>query len=118
MSPEQIDDAQSADIRADIYSLGCTLYYLLKGRAPFPKTSLADVIHAHRTRIADPLCEARPDVPKELAAIVSKMMEKHPDRRFQTPADVASALAPFCKSRGDRSGAPVDPRRPSRAREI
>ena len=108
IAPEQIADAQKADIRADIYSLGCTLYFLLSGHAPFPMTSLFDVIHAHRTKSATPLDLVRPDVPAELAAVVAKMMEKQPDQRFQTPAAVAEALMPFFKKR-DAPAAPTLP---------
>ena len=89
IAPEQIRDAKSADIRADIYSLGCTLYYLLTGGPPFRGEHLWDVYQAHFSMDADPLNLVRPEVPVELAAVVAKMMAKEPDRRFQTPAEVA-----------------------------
>ncbi len=97
IAPEQIVDAQSADIRADIYSLGGTLYYLLAGRPPFEADSLYDMYQAHMSRDAEPLNFVRPEVPTELAALVAKMMAKDPARRFQTPAEVAEALTPFFK---------------------
>jgi hypothetical protein len=97
IAPEQIIDATSADIRADIYSLGGTLYYLLSGHAPFHAKSLYDLYQAHISRDADPLNQVRPDVPAELAALVAKLMAKDPSRRFQTPGDVAQALTPFFK---------------------
>ncbi|HQU44821.1 MAG TPA: protein kinase [Pirellulales bacterium] len=97
IAPEQILDAHKADIRADIYSLGCTLYYLLSGRPPFHATSLYEVLEAHHKREPTPLNLARPDVPMELAAVVAKMMAKQPARRYQTPAEVARALTPFVK---------------------
>ena len=97
IAPEQILDAQSADIRADIYSLGGTLYYLLSGRPPFQAKSLYDIYQAHISRDADPLNFVRPEVPSELAALVAKMMAKDPARRFQTPLQVALALTPFFK---------------------
>ncbi len=97
IAPEQIIDAQSADIRADIYSLGATLYYLLTGRPPFQANSLYDIYQAHISRDADLLNFVRPQVPSELAALVAKMMAKDPARRFQTPGEVAQALAPFFK---------------------
>jgi formylglycine-generating enzyme required for sulfatase activity/serine/threonine protein kinase len=97
IAPEQISDARNADIRADIYSLGCTLYYLLSGGPPFQGTSLYDILQAHHSRDALPLNLARPAVPVELAALVGKMMAKEPERRFQTPAEVAKALTPFFK---------------------
>jgi serine/threonine protein kinase len=95
VAPEQISDARRADIRADIYSLGCTLYYLLTGGPPFQATSLYEILQAHHSMDALPLNLARPEVPVELAALVARMMAKEPERRFQTPKDVAKALLPF-----------------------
>jgi serine/threonine protein kinase len=97
IAPEQIIDAPSADIRADIYSLGGTLYYLLTGRPPFRANSLYDIFQAHISREADPLNLVRPEVPSELAALVAKMMAKDPERRFQVPGEVAVALSGFFK---------------------
>ena len=100
IAPEQIDDAQKADIRADIYSLGCTLYYLLSGSPPFQAATLYDLLQAHHSMDARLLNFVRPEVPSELAALVAKMMAKEPRRRFQTPSEVAKALAPFFKEAG------------------
>jgi serine/threonine protein kinase len=98
IAPEQIRDAQSADIRADIYSLGCTFYYLLAGGPPFRGANLWDIYQAHFSMDAGPLNLVRPEVPAELAAVVAKMMAKEPGRRFQTPGEVARALTPFFKA--------------------
>jgi hypothetical protein len=95
IAPEQISDARRADIRADIYSLGGTLYYLLTGVPPFQRNSIYDTLQAHHSADATPLNEVRPDIPVDLALLVARMMAKEPDRRFQTPADVAEALSPF-----------------------
>jgi WD40 repeat protein len=97
VAPEQISDARHADMRADIYSLGCTLYCLLTGSPPFQAASLYDLLQAHHSMDALPLNLARPAVPIELAALVAKMMAKEPERRFQTPKEVAQALRPFFK---------------------
>jgi serine/threonine protein kinase/formylglycine-generating enzyme required for sulfatase activity len=97
IAPEQIVDSQQADIRADIYSLGCTLYYLLSGQAPFPNLSLREVLKAQQTLAAQPLDQIRAEVPGALAAVVAKMMAKDPDSRFQEPAEVAEALTPLFK---------------------
>ena len=105
IAPEQTLDAQSADIRADIYSLGCTLYYLLTGGPPFPGHDLYDILQAHQSMDAKPLNFVRPEVPAELAALVAKMMAKDPRRRFQTPAEVAQALTPFFGKAGRASRA-------------
>jgi serine/threonine protein kinase len=96
IAPEQIMDAPTADIRADIYSLGGTLYFLLTGHPPFQEKSLYDLYQAHISRNAEPVNQVRPDVPAELAAVVAKMLAKDPAERFQTPGDVAKALKPFC----------------------
>ncbi len=98
IAPEQISNASRADIRADIYSLGCTLYYLLAGKAPFQGDSLYDILQAHHSMEATPLNLVRPEVPVEVAAIVAKMMAKEPGRRFQEPKEVAQALKPFFKA--------------------
>jgi serine/threonine protein kinase/WD40 repeat protein len=97
IAPEQIRNAQSADIRADIYSLGCTFYYLLTGGSPFRGDHLWDVYQAHFSMEAEPLNLVRPEVPADLAAVVAKMMAKEPGRRFQTPGEVARALTPYFK---------------------
>jgi WD40 repeat protein/serine/threonine protein kinase len=106
IAPEQILDAQKADIRADVYSLGCTLYYLLSGRAPFQATTVYQVLLAHQTMDATPLILVRSEMPAELSALVAKMMAKEPDRRFQEPDEVAEALAPFFKKRPVGIGTP------------
>jgi serine/threonine protein kinase len=98
IAPEQIVNSQKADIRADIYSLGCTLYYLLSGRPPFEGAKM-DVLRAHRSSVAQPLNLVRPEVPAELADVVAKMIAKKPNERFQEPAEVAEALKPFFKSK-------------------
>jgi serine/threonine protein kinase/formylglycine-generating enzyme required for sulfatase activity len=97
IAPEQILNAQSADIRADLYSLGGTLFYLLTGRPPFQANSLYDIYQAHISRDAEPLNLIRPEVPAELAALVAKLMAKEPSCRFQTPGEVAEALKPYFK---------------------
>ena len=97
IAPEQILDAAKADIRADIYSLGCTLYYLLAGSPPFAGGSLYEVLHAHSTASAKPLNLVRPEVPAELAAVVAKMIAKKPGKRYQTPGELAKELQPFTK---------------------
>jgi serine/threonine protein kinase len=95
-APEQIVDARNADIRADIYSLGCTLYYLLSGRPPF-EGPIHSVLEAHQAFNAALLSSIRPDVTAELAALVAKMMAKARALRFQEPGEVAEALSHFFK---------------------
>ncbi len=97
IAPEQIHDARQADIRADIYSLGCTFYYLLTGRPPFQATTRYEIYQAHHSMDAPLVNLVRPDVPVELAVLVATMMAKEPEKRFQTPKELAQALVPFLK---------------------
>lgn len=103
LAPEQTVGRQPADIRADIYSLGCTLYCVLSGQPPFPGRPPAEVWNAHQTRAAPPLNHNRPEIPVELAAVVAKMMANDPGERYQTPGDVAKALVPFFKPGATRA---------------
>ncbi len=105
MAPEQAQDAASADIRADIYSLGCTLYFLLTGAPPFTGKSAFAILQAHVMTEPTPLSRVRAEAPAELAAVVAKMMAKEPARRYQTPIEAAQALAAFIKP----GSAPAEP---------
>jgi WD40 repeat protein/tRNA A-37 threonylcarbamoyl transferase component Bud32 len=100
MAPEQVLDPHTADVRADIYSLGCTLYQLLTGVPPFPGGTFGQKISGHLSQEPAPLEAKRPEVPAELAAVVRRMMAKKPSDRPQTPAEVAQALEPFARAAG------------------
>jgi serine/threonine protein kinase len=93
LAPEQALDSHTVDIRADIYSLGATFYFLLSGSPPFPEGSVAQKLIWHQNRPPRPLKALRADVPDELAAVIERMMAKDPAARYQTPADVIRALA-------------------------
>jgi len=95
LAPEQALNAKSADIRADIYSLGCSLYYLLTGRTPFTGESVTEKLLKHQMEEAPALDGIRPHLPPHLAVVVRKMMAKRPENRYQTPNEVVSALQPF-----------------------
>jgi serine/threonine protein kinase len=96
MAPEQITSAAEVDIRADLYSLGATLFHWLTGRAPFAHhTGLFQKCDAHKNEPPPDLCSLRPDVPAELGALVNQLLAKKPSDRPQTPAEVAERLAAF-----------------------
>jgi WD40 repeat protein/serine/threonine protein kinase len=93
IAPEQVTGASSVDIRADLYSLGCTLYYLLAGRPPFAGGSYGQKLMCHQTAEPPAVDSLRPEVPAGVAAIVRKLMAKLPEHRFQTPAELAAVLS-------------------------
>jgi urea transport system substrate-binding protein len=98
MSPEQCDNSHAVDIRADIYSLGCTLYHLLAGSPPFSAPGFSSPyqkLKAHAEVSAPPIRQRRPDVPEQLAMVVARMLAKDRNGRFATPAEIVAALHPF-----------------------
>lgn len=95
ISPEQSIDSRKVDARADIYSLGATLFVALTARVPFAEKSNKAKLDAQRTRPVRNVCELQSDIPAEVGAIILRMMEKDPARRFQTAAEVAEAFRPF-----------------------
>ncbi|HZZ30295.1 MAG TPA: serine/threonine-protein kinase [Pirellulales bacterium] len=100
LAPEQARDSHTVDKRADIYSLGCTLYFLLTGHAPFPEGTLAQRIWKHQNQMPKSLYEDRKDAPPALVDVCLRMMSKQPDARFQSAGEVAQMLSRWLEGRG------------------
>ncbi len=93
MAPEQARSSKSADIRSDIYSLGCTWYQMLTGEPPFPEGSLTNKLQAHAIKpLPDPR-ELNENIPEGLFAVLQRMTAKKPEDRYQTPAELLEDLA-------------------------
>ena len=106
IAPEQGQDTRQADARSDIYALGCTLYFLLAGKAPFSGTvyhTFVEKVMAHAREPIPPIQTIRHDVPDGVAAILERMTAKRPDQRFQSAAEIAEALTPLAKGSDLRS---------------
>ncbi len=94
LSPEQSRSLHDVDIRSDLYSLGCTFYFLLSGEVPYPGGATVDKLIRHNREAARAIEDLRPDIPQKIADIVRKLMAKNPADRYQTPDELMDALAP------------------------
>jgi serine/threonine protein kinase len=92
LAPEQALDFHGADIRADIYSLGCTFFYLLTGRPPFQGGTVAQKLKRHQQEEPPSVRQLRPEVPEEVCQLLARMLAKRPEERFQTPGELIAAL--------------------------
>lgn len=109
ISPEQARDPRNADVRSDIYSLGCTLYYMLTGRPPFPDGTVLQKLLSHSTDPPPDPRLYRPDIPEDICRVLTKTLAKNPLQRFQSPDDLIAELLAVADRLGlentSRSGA-------------
>jgi len=102
IAPEQAEDSTKVDARSDLYALGCTMYFALTGRPPFPGGTSLDKILCHRESFPDAITELNPTIPSEFAQIVERLMAKRPDRRFASAAALREALLPWAAGEPER----------------
>jgi serine/threonine protein kinase len=110
MAPEQARDAHAADIRADIYAIGCVLFHLVAGQTPFPDSNIISQMIRHATEQPKPLKEFNPAVPDGLQQILNWMLAKDPNKRYPTPERAALALQVFLAAGSEQSNNSDDPK--------
>ncbi|NLX56048.1 MAG: serine/threonine protein kinase [Planctomycetaceae bacterium] len=92
ISPEQARDPRNTDVRSDLYSLGCTLFFMLTGQPPFPDGTVLQKLLSHSSEEPPDLLTYRPDLPGDIVAVVKKMLAKLPEQRFQSPRELIGEL--------------------------
>jgi serine/threonine-protein kinase len=117
VSPEQIKNQHEVDGRSDLYSLGCTFYYLLTGEPPFPGGTPLEKVIRHQSDAPVSVQTRRPDVPEAVAAIVHKLLAKNPKWRYQKAGELATELAAVVGKKADWSAPPLPRPKPRRERQ-
>ena len=102
ISPEQARDPRSADVRSDLYSLGCSFYFMLTGRPPFPEGTVLQKLLQHQGDDPPDPRNFRPDLPVEVTTILARLLAKNPSRRYQQPSELIAELSVV----GERAGLP------------
>jgi hypothetical protein len=100
ISPEQARDSRTADVRSDLYSLGCTMFFMLTGRPPFADGSMVQKLLQHQQERPPAIDALRPDVPRAFGEILERLMEKDPAARYQRPAELVADLVAFADTHG------------------
>ena len=100
ISPEQARDPRDTDVRSDLYSLGCTFYYMLTGMPPFPEGTVLQKLLSHSSEAPPDPRDLRRELPEELGAITMKLMAKLPSQRYQRPNELTAELMKLCEDLG------------------
>ncbi len=100
IAPEQARDPRSADSRSDIYSLGCTLFFMLTGRPPFPEGTALQKLLQHQGDRPPDLRSIRPSMPRDVARVLARMLAKRPEDRFSDPAALQASLLSLAQRLG------------------
>jgi serine/threonine-protein kinase len=100
ISPEQARDPRAADVRSDLYSLGCTMFFMLAGRPPFADGTMVQKLLQHQQEPPPDIVALRPDVPASCGAIIARLMQKEPEDRYQRPADLVADLVTVAEEQG------------------
>jgi len=117
ISPEQARDARAADIRSDLYSLGCTMFFMLIGRAPFAEGTMVQKLLQHQQEPPPAVESLRTDIPRRLAGVIRRLMAKQPEDRFEQPLQLEAELVAIADDEGidlTVSRPPVEAERASR----
>ena len=107
ISPEQARDPRNADIRSDIYSLGCTFFYMLAGQPPFPEGTVLQKLLQHQGDQPPDIRQLRPELPEESGQILRKMMAKDPRHRYPSAAELVADLLLLAEQIGLRPMSPT-----------
>jgi len=100
ISPEQARDPRSADVRSDLYSLGCSFFFMLTGRPPFPEGTVLQKLLQHQADTPPDLRSLRPDLPLQVSRVLARLLAKSPTDRFQSPADLIAELSSLAAGLG------------------
>ncbi len=110
ISPEQARDPRSADVRSDLYSLGCSFYYMLTGRPPFPEGTVLQKLLQHQGDVPPDPRSVRPELPPQVSRVLTRLLAKNPAERYQQPLELLEELAHLAQLLGVQLGEAPPPR--------